>query len=478
MNVIRPISALFFLAFFAVSGQAETVGRITKLPSATLRELAAIPSSPGVRHETRHEERRALGPHTRDGRTVRSEGIAAPALTTQATIAPPPISVGFLSDSSLHLSPADAAGAVSKTHVVAASNAGLVVHTRTGAPVAKLTLKQFWSAGSQVVDIYDPRVAYDAIADRWIVIAIRDANAVLLSVSASGDPTGSWTRYTISVDDCDFSRLALTRDTIVVSTLLGYSGACAVLSFSKAELYAAANAPAVRGFNLSGDAIPVSSPDSPVEYFLLDGDSDLTIRRLDQLNQPARVVDAGFTWQYPQADMAPQAGTASLLDMGYGDIQTAVYRGGWIYAVQRIGSSTRTTDSNALLWWKVDPDGVKAAELGLIDSPANTTYAYPSLAVNRDGGMLITFCALSSTTYPSASFVYRDPAGRVSTPSVVRTGDSSITNTDRWGDYTTVAEDPNGRDFWIGQIYATRHTWETWWANVSVPPARARAVRH
>lgn len=478
MNPIRPISALLVLVCFAVSGRAETAARITKLPSATLRELAAIPSSPGVRRETRHEERRALGPHTRDGRTVRSEGVVAPRLTAQATIAPPPISVGFSSHSSLNLSPADAAGAVSKTHVVAASNAGLVVHTRTGVPVAKLTLKQFWSASPQVVDIYDPRVAYDAVADRWIVVALRDANAVLLSVSASGDPVGAWTRYTIAVDDCDFTRLAMTRDTIVVATFLGFSGDSAVLSLSKAELYAAANAPAVRGFVLFNDPVPVNAPESAVEYIVITGDSDLSIRRLDQLDQPTRVVEAGFTWQYPVADMAPQASTNNLLDMGYGDVQTAVYRGGWIYAVQRIGTSTRTSDSNALLWWKVDPSGVKAPELGLIDGPADTTYAYPSLAVNRDGGMLITYCTLSSTTYPSASFVYRDPAGRISTPSVVRTGDSSILNTDRWGDYTTVAEDPNGRDFWIGQVYATRHTWETWWANVTVPPARARAVRH
>jgi hypothetical protein len=30
--------------------------------------------------------------------------------------------------------------------------------------------------------------------------------------------------------------------------------------------------------------------------------------------------------------------------------------------------------------------------------------------------MLISYCALSQTTYPSAAFVYRDPAGHLSTP--------------------------------------------------------------
>jgi hypothetical protein len=62
---------------------------------------------------------------------------------------------------------------------------------------------------------------------------------------------------------------------------------------------------------------------------------------------------------------------------------------------------------------------------------------------------------------------------------VIRTGNTAVSGTDRWGDYTAVVEDPaNGRDFWIGQIYATRRSWETWWAAVKVPAGRSRAVRH
>ena len=113
----------------------------------------------------------------------------------------------------------------------------------------------------------------------------------------------------------------------------------------------------------------------------------------------------------------------------------------------------RTADGNALLWWKVDPDGIKSSEVGIIDSPAGTTYASPSLAVNRMGGMLISFCTLSKWTYPSASFVYRDSEGGVSNPAVIRVGDTPVQSWE-WGKYTTVVEDPNGRDFWVGQIYA------------------------
>ncbi|HYI12749.1 MAG TPA: hypothetical protein VEK57_27110 [Thermoanaerobaculia bacterium] len=66
----------------------------------------------------------------------------------------------------------------------------------------------------------------------------------------------------------------------------------------------------------------------------------------------------------------------------------------------------------------------------------------------------------------------------MSLPAPIRAGDSPILSTDRWGDYTTVVEDPlNDRDFWIVQIYASRNNWQTWWANVQVAQGKSRSVR-
>ena len=61
---------------------------------------------------------------------------------------------------------------------------------------------------------------------------------------------------------------------------------------------------------------------------------------------------------------------------------------------------------------------------------------------------------------------------------MIRAGDTPVQSSE-WGKYTTVVEDPNGRDFWVGQIYSTRGTWATWWANVKfAAPPRTRAARH
>lgn len=477
MKKTSLVAALLLLCALAGSVRAEEKPRIRKLPRATLRELAAIALPPPPPRERRHEEPRVFGEHTRDGRGISTE--AEPArVTTTATIAPPPIAVAFPSDSTTILGPADASGAVSKTHVVGASNIGITVFSRTGTRLVSATLGQFWngSGGSFLDEVYDPRVVYDTTANRWITVAVKEAKELLVAVTATGDPTGTWNRYSISIGGCDFTRLALTRDTILVGTLIDDATYSEILSIRKTELYAAATDLNIETDFFDGDAVPVHGPESQAEYVVSSGDSALRVRRID-IDSSTVYFDAGFSWHYPFDDMSP-AGVTRALSIGFGDVQAAMLRDGWLYAVHRIGSSNHSPDGNALLWWKVDPTSARPHELGVIDSPTGTVYAYPSLAVNRKGGMVLSFCTFSATTFPSASFIYRDPAGRVSTPRVIATGDSRVSGTDRWGDYTTVVEDPNGHDFWITQIRATRNSWETSWSNVKVPLPRARGVRH
>ncbi len=458
MNLIRSLSALVLTIGVAVSMYAEEPAlRITKLPVATLLELAAV-QSPSL-----------------------------PKLRTDATITAPPVAVGFPSGWSDANSPADATGAVNETYVMAGSNAGIRVHTRDGSVVSELTLNQFWHwGGNPLTGVHDPRIAYDTAAKRWVATAVRGWEALMVGVSASDDPTGVWFRYEILFENCDRNRLALTRDTIMVAVEAITNnipetpkGGHRILSFSKAELYAGTATPSIRRSVIEIGTTPVHAPESTIEYIVTVGQSRLRVRRLDQLNEPHHAFDGGFGWERAHEDYAPMAGTRDNVRIGDGgDVQAAIFRDGWLYAVHRIRESTRTADDNALVWWKVDPEGVKASEVGIIDSPADLTYAIPSLAVNRMGGMLISFCTLSEWTYPSAWFVYRDPEGSVSNPAVIRAGDSPVQSSE-WGRYTTVVEDPNGRDFWVGQIYATRGTWATWWANVKFAgPPRGRAARH
>src|SRR5690349_10298263 len=89
-------------------------------------------------------------------------GVAASVHAEEATIAAPPIAVGFPSASSDEVRPADSTGAVSETYVLAGSSAGIRVHRRDGSIVSEQTLHQFWhSPAGAGLELRDPRVAYD-----------------------------------------------------------------------------------------------------------------------------------------------------------------------------------------------------------------------------------------------------------------------------------------------------------------------------
>jgi hypothetical protein len=473
--MIRPrsISALVLSMAVSFPALADAAIHVKKLPASTLRELAAVPAPPVLPRENRHDDqRRRNAPADAVPRVFRSDSTWT--ATAAETIPAPPVGAAFPSDTSQFLSPGDASGAVSRSHVFAVSNAGYVVHTRTGTKAVQLSLSQFWRGTDTIAEFYDARLVYDTAADRWVTIALRHGEALMLAVSKTGDPTGAWTRYEIVLGECDYTRLALTRDTVLVNTLT-YDGAL-LFSFRKSDLYASPDMPAAQQVHIDPFAAPVDAPESTVEYFVESVPGKLMIRRTDRLAEEV-VVDAGFTWNDGDGQYAPQPG-AGAVEMGYGEVEGALYRDGWIYAVQRIGNSTRTADSNALLWWKVDPDGLRPSETGIIDG-TNVYYAYPSLAVNRRGDMLIAFNTFSTTTYPSAAYLFRDAKGRTSPVTKLVDGNSSTTATDRWGDYTVTVVDPlNGRDFWTGQLYTSSAHWTTWWAQVKAPgTTKRRSVR-
>ena len=65
-----------------------------------------------------------------------------------------------------------------------------------GAVVKTWTPSEFWAPVAAGDSLFDPRVAFDALAGRWIAVIATDgiwaAPALLLAVSEASDPTGTW----------------------------------------------------------------------------------------------------------------------------------------------------------------------------------------------------------------------------------------------------------------------------------------------
>jgi len=355
----------------------------------------------------------------------------------------------------------------------------VIVHTRSGVASPPVALQAFLSDLFTDNGIYtDPRIAYDSANDRWIVFGLRYPSYALLCVSQTGDPRGAWMRYRLTIDShvgsVDFTRLALTRDTIVAMTyddLYSYA-----FSIRKSDLYALpATLPATLRQITSWDAVPVTGEESPVEYVLFDDSPDILVSRLDQLSLPAKRAKGATPWSRSDSP-APQLGGIRPIDTGFFDIDNAVLRGGNIYVVHSVSmSGPRRT---AVVWWKIQAETGARLGGGILDDPAGGKfYAYPSVAVNRSGAMMIGFATFSSTQYPSAGYVYVDANGAMSSEGALKSGTTPITST-RWGDYTATVVDPaDETSFWSVQLAGVEGHWVTWWGRISTK-VKTRAARH
>ncbi|HEX8169301.1 MAG TPA: hypothetical protein VF824_02040 [Thermoanaerobaculia bacterium] len=454
--------------------RAQQIVYAQQLPPVTLRGLPA--ADPNVRPREILQQ-----PHW-PRLTPRTFSTATLPPLERATIAPPPVVLGFTSATTRNVSPADAAGAVGKSHIVTATNAGLTVHKRTGEILGSAGLGPFFQFNNAAnAEVYDPRIVYDRDADRWIVIALRNAESFLIAVSRSGDPMGTWNRYSLSFTfsvEIDFTHLALTRDTVMFAT----NGESETVLFSvrKSDLFAGPSSLPISRFHYEEyDTLPVRADDSAAEYVVVAESDGIDVARIDGTNRHF------ISNPYPSdrfARIAPQLGTTSGLETGAEryPIESAVLRNGVLYAVQTVGDWE--LDRSAILWWKVNPESGKLLASGVIASPDPTKYyAYPSVAVNGSGAMLIGFCTFSPSQYASAGYVFRDAAGRISSEGALRNGESTFTITTRWGDYTTTVIDPfDDNTFWTLQIFARGQQWSTVWGEVQAPitPVRRRSVRH
>ena len=462
-----PMKLFALVLSLAIPLSAQELVRATELPRATLSELAAVP----LQEQTREVKQRWLPPI--GGRAVGVAGEAGQAgLPVLDSAAAPPAARIFLSDSSKQLSPADASGAVGPRHVVGAYNSGIVVHDRSGALLKKVGLSQFWFSSADAGTFYDPRIVYDARADRWVVASIMDEKAVMLAISENGDPAGAWRRYQIDERYSDFSHLVLTGDSIVAATMFWPGQHSIFYVVPRAAAYASPETlTATRIVTPDSVATPVASESD--EELIVSADTDrISWRTVD--GGAWQHADMPRNWGFPDPAL-PQLGGPAL-DGGLGYVENAVERNGWIYAVMTRAAFDGSR--NSILWCRVNRT-TGAAEWGSVTDAGGASYGYPSLAVNRSGAMLIGFGVFSASAYASSAYVYRNAFGVTSAPAILVQGDGPVTIGDRWGDYSATVVDPlDGSTFWTVQMHATKTAfWQTAWAKVDLGGKR-RTARH
>jgi hypothetical protein len=435
----------------------------------------------------------------------------------------PALGAGFVAqddvpDSGLFMYiPPNVAGAAGPDHLMTMMNNQVQIRDRLGASLSSVDPAVFWLpvSGSSIAF---PRVNYDALHSRWIATARSGATAavqaLLLAVSTTDDPTGSWSFYSIDADAADTQSpdwltqgyngnwITMTANMFTGATFNGAKmwvvdqttvGGTLGVSVFATGFMATVHPGAAGASTMPSRALDGSLADMYLlnDSFTSGGVFLLQLTRIS--GAPGAPVASGlpgspfggttsfcFTttnWSATQRTIA-QVGDARFISPFSIRMASVAVRNGKIWAVNSgglPGPSTNTTPtSNGLIWRQIDPSlpfpatpgapGSMLLQDGAVTDGTDTMAAYPSIAANCADDVLIGFSRGDATKNPECAYVMRlgtDPLSTMGTTKLLKAGDSSywknfgVGTTAQWGLYSSTMVDPNDdQTLWTVQEYA------------------------
>ena len=202
------------------------------------------------------------------------------------------------------------------------------------------------------------------------------SSAVLVAVSDTGDPTGTWTRYSFDADGpnlvwADFPIVGL-NDQWVVITLNMFANADD--AFARSDTYVMDRLALYDGTLTTADVFteavgsgaPMISNDANVDimYLARNWSSASGLLRVSSITGPvgAPVYNAGIgfpsavPWDFMGPD-APQLGSTDLIDTGDARIgQPCTYRDGSLWCTHHVFLPAGDAPTHSSIqWWKLDP---------------------------------------------------------------------------------------------------------------------------
>lgn len=365
----------------------------------------------------------------------------------------------------------------------------------------------------------DPVVLYDAAAQRWLISQVEYSNAgtygygECIAVSTSSDPTGSYNAYFFQLSKTllpDYPKLAVWSDGYYMTANMfscsaSFFGSCLqwtfqgprAFAFNRADLIngaASVRWQSYTGFTSSDNAMLPADPDGSVqapasqpEYFIEDG-SPLKLYRFhvdwsNSANSTFTTFASLTTQAWTQLcsttqNCIPQPGTTQKLD-GITDrlMYRLAYRNSADHETLLVNHTVDAGSGQAgVRWYEIRISGGSASlyQQGTFAPGTDSRWA-GSEAMDAQGDLAIGYSASSGTTNPSIRFAGRvstDQLGTLGTEGTLFAGQGSQTNSNRWGDYSSLVVDPaDDCTFWyVNEYYlASGSDWHTGIGSFSFP---------
>jgi len=410
--------------------------------------------------------------------------------------------VNFTGQSSPYY-PSDANGTAGPLYYMQTVNCTYAIYNKSGDLLVGPTAINTLFSGVPGADYNDgdPLVLYDEQADRWLVVefSISGSNDyMLVAVSTTSDPTGTWYKYSFDVVDMpDYEKFGIWQDGYYMG--VNNPSGKDIYVFQRSVMLAGGTSPLMVGFDNpnrptsidgfmcvppvdnDGTFAPAGSPGTFIAFNddAIAGGSDQlwiyeltvnwatptasTFSRVQQINVIPFDSDFGNTWSNIE-----QPGTSQKLDAipmvvmhapqyrNFGTYQTIVcchtvdvdasnHAGIRWYELRR---DTQTSGS-----WTIRQQGTYA--------PDGHSRWMGSIMLNGSGRIGLGYSVSSSTIYPGIRYTgqssngYSSASGIMDIPEeTILTATTSQSSYNRWGDYSLMSVDPaDDQTFWYTTQY-------------------------
>jgi hypothetical protein len=390
--------------------------------------------------------------------------------------------------------PPDPELAAGRDHLILVVNVAFAIYNKNGAVAkAPTTFSTLFKSvpGCTGASVFDPNVLYDDAYDRYFMAVDGGGVYYCVAVSQSGNPLGGWNlyRFTMNSGDnnlfFDYPHAGVGRDAIYVGGNM-FNGSTGSFSHSriwalpKLAMYKNQPATAVQRslpplqhstpqpLKLHG-AMQGDWPAGTTHHILVETGFNAATHTLFAWNQPfgantlntvgsfnlvtATGVSAGMPVDVPQnGGGALQANDFRPLDFEY--------RNGYGWTAMTIACNPGSGAVNCVRWAQINLANAAVVQAGVLASNGQHRF-FPDLAVNDCNDMVVGYTRSSASTFPGAWVAGRrssDSPGTLQPEVQLKAGEIAYDAFDRpryrWGDYTGMTIDPNGKTFWYAGQYS------------------------
>jgi hypothetical protein len=330
--------------------------------------------------------------------------------------------------------PADPTIAAGPTHILTAVNAAVSIYTKTGTCALSTSLSTwFANVCPSCTNTVDPRIVYDSLNGRWIMVAQRavapSTSKILLSVSQTNNPTGSWWNWALEGNllfgvntradfpDVGFDNLTGAQNGAIYITTNQHRytspfefEVAMLYILPKSAIYAGSGFTCWRAWNPQNPddnskafglrparMYGAGNPVDPKEYLLNtfeDGGGSVTAWKVvptyppTAVNWTTAVAFPPVIGTYAPHDTVPQATCAQTLASGDNSLYEAIWRNNKLYTAFTADKSFPTGNTAAVRYVIFDT-AANFSSVKRTHSLEGSHYFYPSITSDASGNVYV-----------------------------------------------------------------------------------------